>query len=119
MNINSKFFFALLTTMMLGACTDETKQVGEAKRAAPVESVQPAPVVAEPTQGPGSVFVHLFEWRWLDIASECEDFLGPNAYAAVQISPPQEHVIGPQLRRLFQHRAGQLLSAAEHPCVPT
>lgn len=22
--------------------------------------------------------VHLFEWRWADIATECESFLGPN-----------------------------------------
>lgn len=21
--------------------------------------------------------VHLFEWKWLDIADECENFLGP------------------------------------------
>ena len=24
-----------------------------------------------------SVFVHLFEWKWSDIAAECERFLGP------------------------------------------
>jgi alpha-amylase len=36
-------------------------------------------------------FVHLFEWTWQDIAKECEDFLGPNKYTAVQISPPNEH----------------------------
>jgi len=41
----------------------------------------------------GDVFVHLFEWRWADIARECEDFLGPNGYAAVQISPPSEHAV--------------------------
>ena len=23
-------------------------------------------------------YVHLFEWRWPDIALECENFLGPN-----------------------------------------
>jgi alpha-amylase len=37
-------------------------------------------------------FVHLFEWRWADIAGECENFLGPRNYAAVQISPPNEHI---------------------------
>ena len=36
-----------------------------------------------------SVFVHLFEWRWADVARECEVFLGPRGFAAVQISPPQ------------------------------
>jgi len=42
-------------------------------------------------QVPRTVFVHLFEWTWNDIAQECEDFLGPKGYAAVQISPPNEH----------------------------
>lgn len=37
--------------------------------------------------------VHLFEWRWGDIANECETFLGPNGFAGVQVSPPNENVI--------------------------
>jgi alpha-amylase len=40
-----------------------------------------------------TVFVHLFEWKWKDIAKECEDFLGPKGFAAVQISPPHEHLV--------------------------
>ncbi|MEP0887339.1 alpha-amylase family protein [Leptolyngbya sp. PL-A3] len=51
----------------------------------------PAGLSADPS--PRTVLVHLFEWRWDDIAQECETFLGPNGYAAVQISPPQEHVV--------------------------
>ena len=43
----------------------------------------------------GDVSVHLFEWRWTDIAAECENVLGPAGFAAVQISPPQEHSISP------------------------
>ncbi len=43
----------------------------------------------------GDVFVHLFEWRWADIANECENVLGPAGFTAVQISPPQEHSIVP------------------------
>src|SRR2546426_11445315 len=43
----------------------------------------------------GDVFVHLFEWKWTDIAAECETVLGPAGYAAVQISPPQEHSLQP------------------------
>lgn len=43
----------------------------------------------------GDVAVHLFEWKWTDIASECENFLGPAGYAAVQVSPPQEHSLEP------------------------
>jgi alpha-amylase len=40
-----------------------------------------------------SVFVHLFEWRWVDIAAECEEFLGPRGFTAVQVSPPSEHAL--------------------------
>ncbi|BBM01747.1 alpha amylase C-terminal domain-containing protein [Microbulbifer sp. GL-2] len=40
----------------------------------------------------GTAFVHLFEWSWNDIASECENFLGPKGFDAVQISPPNEHI---------------------------
>ncbi len=38
-----------------------------------------------------TVFVQLFEWKWTDIAKECEQWLGPRGFSAVQISPPQEH----------------------------
>ncbi|KAK8733790.1 hypothetical protein OTU49_006479 [Cherax quadricarinatus] len=41
----------------------------------------------------GQVIVHLFEWRWADIAAECENFLGPKGYGGVQVSPPSENVI--------------------------
>nr|DBA18161.1 TPA: hypothetical protein GDO54_016443 [Pyxicephalus adspersus] len=37
--------------------------------------------------------VHLFEWRWDDIAAECERYLAPNGFGGVQISPPNENVI--------------------------
>ena len=43
----------------------------------------------------GDVFVHLFEWRWPDIAAECENVLGPAGWTAVQVSPPQEHSLEP------------------------
>jgi len=45
----------------------------------------------QPAPGPRTVFTHLFEWKWEDVARECEDVLGPAGYAAVQVSPPQEH----------------------------
>lgn len=32
-----------------------------------------------------SGIVHLFEWRWDDIAAECERFLGPNGFSGVQV----------------------------------
>ncbi len=42
---------------------------------------------------PRTVMVHLFEWRWQDIARECELVLGPGGFSAVQVSPPQEHAV--------------------------
>ncbi|XP_053683306.1 alpha-amylase 1-like [Sabethes cyaneus] len=42
-----------------------------------------------------SGIVHLFEWKWNDIADECEQFLAPKGYAGVQVSPPTENVIIP------------------------
>ncbi|WP_017541176.1 carbohydrate-binding module family 20 domain-containing protein [Nocardiopsis halophila] len=55
----------------------------------------PAAAAASPAAAPddGGAVVHLFQWRWESVAQECEDVLGPNGYAAVQVSPPQEHVV--------------------------
>lgn len=41
----------------------------------------------------GGTFVHLFEWKWIDIATECNNVLGPLGFDAVQVSPPQEHAV--------------------------
>ncbi len=43
----------------------------------------------------GDVFAHLFEWKWTDVATECEQVLGPAGFTAVQISPPEEHSVQP------------------------
>lgn len=40
-----------------------------------------------------TTIVHLFEWRWADVAEECERFLGPFGYGGVQVSPANENVI--------------------------
>lgn len=40
-----------------------------------------------------NTIVHLFEWKWSDIASECENFLGPKGFGGVQIAPPNENVV--------------------------
>jgi alpha-amylase len=49
----------------------------------------PPDVVA--LDAPRTAFVQLFEWKWTDVARECETYLGPKGFAAVQISPPNEH----------------------------
>ena len=69
----------------------------------------PKPVVEPPVPRPtvpreyrpsgmaaaGYTAVHLFDWRWDDIALECETVLGPAGVKAVQVSPPNEHSIVP------------------------
>ena len=48
---------------------------------------------SHPAASPRTAFVHLFEWKWTDIARECETYLGPAGFAAVQVSPPSEHAV--------------------------
>lgn len=48
------------------------------------------------------VSVELFEWSWADVAQECEDFLGPKGFKAVQVSPPNEHIQGSQWWTRYQ-----------------
>ncbi|HEY1012502.1 MAG TPA: carbohydrate-binding module family 20 domain-containing protein [Herpetosiphonaceae bacterium] len=57
---------------------------------------------AQAQSAPRTAFVHLFEWKWDDIAQECESYLGPKGFAAVQVSPPQEHVQGAQWWTRYQ-----------------
>ncbi|EDL12416.1 mCG11265, isoform CRA_d [Mus musculus] len=40
-----------------------------------------------------TAIVHLFEWRWVDIAKECERYLAPKGFGGVQVSPPNENVV--------------------------
>ncbi|GIM94781.1 carbohydrate-binding module family 20 domain-containing protein [Paractinoplanes toevensis] len=50
---------------------------------------------ADANPGARDVIVHLFEWPWASIASECTNVLGPKGFGGVQVSPPQEHVVLP------------------------
>lgn len=77
----------LLGLACLTACSDE---------APPVETSLDTPAPQRTT------FVQMFEWTWPDIAQECEAFLGPAGYAAVQVSPPNEHVQGPEWWTRYQ-----------------
>lgn len=49
-------------------------------------------IMPTPTPPPSTAFVHLFEWKWSDIAQECP-YLASKGYGAVQVSPPQEHLL--------------------------
>lgn len=57
-------------------------------------SLVPASIFLSLPASAQTTFVHLFEWQWNAIASECENHLGPKGYAAVQVSPPQKSVSG-------------------------
>ncbi|PPR08271.1 hypothetical protein CVT24_001111 [Panaeolus cyanescens] len=46
--------------------------------------------------GNKSVIIQMFEWNWDSVAAECSAFIGPAGYGFVQVSPPQEHITGPQ-----------------------
>jgi len=73
----------------------------------PAQTVSDAPQQDTPAS---QVFVHLFEWDWPSIGRECEEFLGPAGYSAVQVSPPQEHVQGPQWWTRYQPVSYRLVS---------
>jgi alpha-amylase len=67
----------------LVACADAASQAPSSTDVTPGAAAVAAP---------RTVMVHLFEWKWTDIARECETYLGPKGFAAVQVSPPAEHV---------------------------
>ena len=72
-----------------------------------------------PTPAPRDVIVHLFEWPWASIATECTNVLGPKGFGAVQVSPPQEHVVLPGQGypwwQDYQPVSYQLVSRARRP----
>jgi alpha-amylase len=59
--------------------------------------ILPTQTSAKVDASPGArdVIVHLFEWPWASVATECTNVLGPKGFGAVQVSPPQEHVVLP------------------------
>ncbi|TVL89929.1 glycosidase [Streptomyces sp. SAJ15] len=52
--------------------------------------------------GTKDVTAVLFEWRFASVAKACTDSLGPAGYGYVQVSPPQEHIQGPQWWTSYQ-----------------
>jgi alpha-amylase len=47
--------------------------------------------------------VHLFEWKYVDIASECQ-FLGENGFGGVQVSPVHESKVDDSYSWLLRYR---------------
>jgi alpha-amylase len=72
----------LLLILTLSACSS-------------VAQPSPQPEERDLDQVSPGVIVHLFQWPWASVASECTSVLGPAGVAAVQISPPQEHRLLP------------------------
>ncbi|WP_327131803.1 alpha-amylase family glycosyl hydrolase [Streptomyces sp. NBC_01343] len=62
----------------------------------------PAPQAAAAAPGDKDVTAVLFEWRFESVAKACTDSLGPAGYGYVQVSPPQEHIQGPQWWTSYQ-----------------
>lgn len=59
---------------------------------------------------PRTAYATLFEWSWDAIARECTNVLGPKGYAAVQVSPPQEHIGGGAWWTRYQPTSYQIQS---------
>lgn len=51
---------------------------------------------------PRDTSVQMFHWKWKDIATECTNFLGPQGYGAVQISPPGSANLGSNWWDIYQ-----------------
>lgn len=56
----------------------------------------------DPMQGRSPVYVQLWEWNFADIGRECEEFLGPNGFDGVQVSPVTEHILGSEWFTKYQ-----------------
>src|SRR5699024_8840768 len=78
---------AVAGALLLGA--------GLAATSGPHLTTETQPVSATQATPESGTIVPLFQWNWDSVAAECADFLGPNGYTGVQVSPPQEHVVVP------------------------
>jgi alpha-amylase len=89
---------SLVVVLVASGCAGGGSGIPDAVTTQPPPIVRPTLAQTYRASGhmaAGDVFVHLFEWKWPDIARECEAVLGPAGVAAVQVSPPQEHSITP------------------------
>jgi alpha-amylase len=86
--MNSSAPYLLVAACLLASCGG-----GGGEGSTPAASPPPASYQPTGRAAAGDTFVHLFEWRWADVATECEQHLGPKGFKAVQISPPSEHAV--------------------------
>ncbi|GAA2799407.1 alpha-amylase family protein [Saccharopolyspora taberi] len=80
-----------LKVLAITAVLTGTALVPAAASAAPPEPERgPVTLAGNPTAGP---VIQMFQWPWDSLAAECTSSLGPAGFGAVQVSPPQEHVV--------------------------
>ncbi|MEU7728343.1 carbohydrate-binding module family 20 domain-containing protein [Streptomyces sp. NPDC040724] len=60
------------------------------------------PQAAATPPGDKDVTAVLFEWKFASVATACTNSVGPAGYGYVQVSPPQEHIQGPQWWTSYQ-----------------
>ncbi|MFD4247126.1 carbohydrate-binding module family 20 domain-containing protein [Streptomyces sp. NPDC058525] len=61
-----------------------------------------APQAQAVPPGAKDVTAVMFEWRFEAVGRACGESLGPAGYGYVQVSPPQEHIQGPQWWTSYQ-----------------
>ena len=81
-----------LQVLALAAAFAGTALVPAAAGAVPPDqgAVPASTLAGEPAAGP---IIQMFQWPWDSLATECTNSLGPAGFGAVQVSPPQEHVV--------------------------
>jgi len=84
-----------LPLVLVGACTESLSLPDPDPVEPTVRPTVPSEYRSSGMAAAGYTHVHLFDWRWDDIATECETVLGPAGVHAVQVSPPNEHSIVP------------------------
>ncbi|MEE1781414.1 glycosidase, partial [Streptomyces sp. SP17BM10] len=62
----------------------------------------PTAQAAPPANNGKDVTATLFEWRFDSVAQACTSTHGPKGYGFVEVSPPQEHIQGPQWWTSYQ-----------------
>ncbi|MET9318602.1 carbohydrate-binding module family 20 domain-containing protein [Streptomyces sp. NPDC003038] len=80
--------------------TARTLLAATALAAATLTAQAPQALAAPP--GEKDVTAVLFEWKFDSVATACTNSLGPAGYGYVQVSPPQEHIQGPQWWTSYQ-----------------
>ena len=69
--------------MRLSSLTAAAAGAALALTALAASAAQPPAAVASPaTPGAKDVIVHLFQWPWASVASECTNVLGPKGFGA-------------------------------------